>query len=115
MPEIDVLPAPGHNFKFKPIIREQLDSAKRRPSPSPTFDADKHLSFNEYPPVLTLKDIGLPEDAGISPVAISEPFPLFNEEAINHMRNEIFTTEVWDHCLHSTDFAGCQLRGHCPK
>ncbi len=113
MAEVDLLPAQDHAFKIKPIIREKLVSAKKRPSP--TFEPEKHLSFHDYPKTLTLKDIGFPEDAGISPVAISEPFALFSEEAISHMRDEIFTTEVWQNCLHSTEFAGCQLRGHCPK
>ncbi len=97
----------------KPIIAEEL-----RGSPaiaSPTFDADKHLSYVKEPEVLTMKDISLPESIGISPVAVSQPFPLFSEEAIRVMRAEIFSQEVWDNCMYSTDFAGCQLRGHCPQ
>lgn len=62
-----------------------------------------------------MKELDLPEDVGISPVAVSEPFPLFTEEAVRTMRGEVFTKEVWDSCLHSTAFANCQIRGHCPK
>ncbi|KAI8222277.1 hypothetical protein K4K54_007021 [Colletotrichum sp. SAR 10_86] len=83
--------------------------------PTVTFNPDQHLAFVKDPKKLTLKDVSLPEDIGISPVACSEPFPLFTEEAIQMMRQEIFTTEVWENCLHSTSFAPCQLRGHCPK
>ncbi|KAK7432154.1 hypothetical protein QQZ08_001099 [Neonectria magnoliae] len=79
------------------------------------FDAEKHLSYSADPKILSLKEISLPEDAGISHVACSDPFPLFSEEAIGIMRQEIFTTEVWENCLHSTEFAACQLRGHCPQ
>ncbi|KIW98628.1 uncharacterized protein Z519_00289 [Cladophialophora bantiana CBS 173.52] len=112
MPEVDTRPA-IYSPNIKPIISENLRTASTRPRIA--FDPEKHLVYREDPPVLMLRDIGLSEDVGISPVAISDPFPLFSEEAITHMRSEIFTNEVWDNCLYSTDFAGCQLRGHCPK
>ncbi|KIX98557.1 uncharacterized protein Z520_05858 [Fonsecaea multimorphosa CBS 102226] len=108
-----VVPPVVHTSKIRPIISNQLRHASTRPRT--TFDPEKHLVYREDPKVLMLKDIGLSESVGISPVAISEPFPLFSEEAISHMRDESFTNEVWDNCLYSTDFAGCQLRGHCPK
>jgi hypothetical protein len=62
-----------------------------------------------------MDDLGLSPPNAISPVAVSEPFPLFSEEAMQVMRSEIFTNEVWENCMHSTEFAGCQLRGHAPK
>lgn len=96
-----------------PIIAEKLRSS--RTASSTIFDADKHLNYVKEPEVLTMKDISLPENIGISHVAVSQPFPLFSEEAIRVMRDEIFSQEVWDNCMYSTDFAGCQLRGHCPK
>jgi hypothetical protein len=108
-----IQPQPAPTLKVKPIISDQLrPSGATRNS---AFEPRNHLSFNEYPKVLTLNDIGFPEDVGISPVAVSDPFPLFSEEAIRIMRSEILTTEVWENCMHSTEFAGCQLRGHCPK
>ncbi|KAI8243592.1 hypothetical protein K4K57_004051 [Colletotrichum sp. SAR 10_99] len=111
---VSATPSPLSKLSFKPIIKDELrpTSSER---PSVTFNPDQHLAFVEDPTKLTLKDISLPEDIGISPVACSEPFPLFTEEAIQTMRQEIFTTEVWENCLHSTSFAPCQLRGHCPK
>ncbi|EXJ60455.1 hypothetical protein A1O7_04608 [Cladophialophora yegresii CBS 114405] len=112
MAEVDSRPA-AHKFDIKPIIKEKLSSASTRSRPA--FQPDTHLAYREAPKVLGMKDIGLPEDVGISPIAISEPFPLFTEEAVNIMRGEIFTNEVWENCMHSTEFAGCQLRGHCPK
>lgn len=100
-------------LNIRPIIGDVLvDSSTRAPV---EFDATKHLAYTDRPKVLLMKDLELPEDVGISPVAVSEPFPLFTEEAIRIMRGEIFTKEVWDHCLQSTAFASCQLRGHCPK
>ncbi|WQF77311.1 hypothetical protein CDEST_02325 [Colletotrichum destructivum] len=105
--------SPLANLTFKPIINDDLRAA---PAAKPeTFNPDKHLAFVDDPKKLTLQDLSLPGDVGISPVACSEPFPLFTQEAIQNMRQEIFTTEVWENCLHSTQFAPCQLRGHCPK
>jgi hypothetical protein len=101
-------------LKSKPIIKNQLTSFDKTKDHA-RFDPAKHLSFSEYPKTHSLSDLSLPEDAGISPVAVSEPFQLFSEEAIRIMRSEIFTNEVWENCLVSTDFAGCQLRGHCPR
>ncbi|KAJ0356918.1 hypothetical protein COL154_010650 [Colletotrichum chrysophilum] len=111
---VSAAPSPLAKLSFKPIIKDELrpTSSER---PTATFNPDQHLAFVEEPKKLTLKDVSLPEDIGISPVACSEPFPLFTEEAIQTMRQEIFTTEVWENCLHSTSFAPCQLRGHCPK
>ncbi|KAJ9617087.1 hypothetical protein H2200_000808 [Cladophialophora chaetospira] len=112
MAEVDSRPAAA-KVDIKPIISERLSKASARPRVA--FRPDEHLAYREDPKVLTLKDIGLSEDVGISPVAVSEPFPLFTEEATNIMRSEVFTQEVWDNCLWSTDFAGCMLRGTCPK
>jgi hypothetical protein len=107
------LPVPVPSLKAKPIIREQLTSS--RPATHSAFNPERHLTFSEQPKILSLKDLNVPEDAGLSPVGISDPFPLFSEEAMKIMREEIFTNDVWDHCLQSSGFASCQLRGHCPK
>ncbi|KAJ3960406.1 hypothetical protein N0V92_002943 [Colletotrichum tropicale] len=98
---VSATPSPLAKLSFKPIIKDELrpTSSER---PTATFNPDQHLAFVEEPKKLTLKDVSLPEDIGISPVACSEPFPLFTEEAIQTMRQEIFTTEVWENCLHST-------------
>ncbi|KAK2762979.1 hypothetical protein CKAH01_16010 [Colletotrichum kahawae] len=111
---VSATPSPLAKLSFKPIIKDELKPTSSERS-TVTFNPDQHLAFVEDPKKLTLKDVSLPEDIGISPVACSEPFPLFTEEAIQMMRQEIFTTEVWENCLHSTSFAPCQLRGHCPK
>lgn len=106
-------PIPVPQLKLKPILKDQLRPS--RPTAQANFNPEKHLSFCDEPKTLSLADVALPEDAGISQVACSHPFPLFSEEAIGIMRDEIFTTEVWKNCLYSTEFAACQLRGHCPK
>ncbi|KAK7419269.1 hypothetical protein QQX98_003421 [Neonectria punicea] len=86
-------PLPIPQLNVRPILKDQLSSS-RIPSRI-NFDAEKHLSYSTDPNVLSLKDISLPEDTGISHVACSDPFPLFSEEAIGIMRQEIFTTEAW--------------------
>jgi hypothetical protein len=101
------------NSKVKPIIREKLQHLAARPQTK--FNPDKHLSFIELPKSLSLRSLGLPDGVGISPVGVSDPFPLFTEEAIQIMRSELFTIEVWENCMYSTEFAGCQIRGHCPE
>ena len=62
-----------------------------------------------------MKDIGLPEDKGISPVAVSEPFPLFTEEAVMRMRAEVLSESVMKNCQYSSNLAQCQLRGYADK
>jgi hypothetical protein len=100
-------------INVKPIVREKLRHSTAEAHTE--FSPEKHLSYAKQPSSLSLKDLGLSDDVGISPVGVSDPFPLFNEEAIGIMRSELFTTEVWENCMHSTEFAGCQIRGHCPK
>jgi hypothetical protein len=107
------LPEPVPTFKVKPIIREKLQPSST--AQYTKFCPEKHLSFGEKPKTISLSELGLAEDVGVSPVGVSDPFPLFNEEAIRIMRAELLTTEVWANCMHSTEFAGCQIRGHCPK
>ncbi|KAF2138211.1 uncharacterized protein K452DRAFT_277207 [Aplosporella prunicola CBS 121167] len=107
------LPVPPPSIKATPIIREQIRTSNA--TSRTTFDPNKHLNYVGKPETLSLKDLGFSEDVGISTVAVSNPFPLFDESAMRIMRSEIFTNEVWDNCMWSTDFAGCQLRGHCPK
>ncbi|KAI1415863.1 hypothetical protein F5Y13DRAFT_155518 [Hypoxylon sp. FL1857] len=79
------------------------------------FDPARHIAFKGAPKVYTMQDIGLPEDTGISPVAVSEPFPLFTEEAVMRMRQEVLSPEVLGNCQYSSNLAQCQLRGFANK
>jgi hypothetical protein len=79
-----------------------------------SFHAKKHLKFTPPSKIFTMKEIGL-EDVGISPVAVSEPFPLFSEEAIQQIRAEVLSEDVWTNCQYSSNLAQCQLRGFCPE
>ena len=75
------------------------------------FSPGDHLNFSPPSKVFTMKDLGLPENTGISPIAVSEPFQLFTAEAIQQMRAEVLSTQVWENCQYSSNLSRCQLRG----
>lgn len=89
-----------------------VDEGKNMPAVERVhFDATKHLEYTPPSQIRTMKDLGLPEDRGISPVAVSEPFQLFSADAIQTMRTEVLSKDVWDNCRYSSNLAHCQLRG----
>ncbi|OJJ61489.1 hypothetical protein ASPSYDRAFT_131039 [Aspergillus sydowii CBS 593.65] len=75
-----------------------------------TFDPAEHLDFQPPEKIHKMADFGLP-GAGISPNAISEPFPLFTEEAIQQMRSEIFSEPVLKNCQYASTFCTNMIRG----
>ncbi|KAI0130488.1 hypothetical protein BJ170DRAFT_620291 [Xylariales sp. AK1849] len=79
------------------------------------FNPDKHLAFKAPSKIYSMKDLGLPENTGISPVAVSEPFRLFTQEAVMRMRQEVLSPEVMNNCQYSSNIAQCQLRGFANK
>lgn len=62
-----------------------------------------------------MEELGYSKDRGVSPIAVSQPFQLFTEEAVHEMRREIFKPEVLENCKYSSNIAACQLRGYAPK
>ncbi|KAI0175848.1 hypothetical protein GGR52DRAFT_570829 [Hypoxylon sp. FL1284] len=107
-----VMPAPVERKKnWTPIITAPALSKVG----SDVFNPAQHLAYKESPKVYTMKDIGLPEDTGISTVAVSEPFPLFTEEAVMKMRQEVLSPDVLANCQYSSNLAHCQLRGFANK
>ena len=79
------------------------------------FNPKKHLDFTPPANILTMNDLKLPEGTGVSPFAVSDPFQLFTEEAVQRMRAEIFRKEVMENCKYSSNLAQCQLRGFAAK
>lgn len=79
------------------------------------FNPSKHLSYEEPSHIHTMEDIGFSATSGVSPIAVSEPFRLFSEDAIDIMRNEVLSPEVQDNYCYSSDIAQKQLRGYAPK
>ncbi|KAL1965649.1 hypothetical protein VTN77DRAFT_5326 [Rasamsonia byssochlamydoides] len=96
----------------KPQIRIKESLA---PSERVAFNPSKHLNFTPPSKVWTMKELGYPDSRGVSPVGVSEPFPLFTEEAIRQMRAEVLSDEVWTHYQYSSNLAQCQLRGFAPE
>lgn len=92
-----------------------IQRAPRHISDAVSFEPKKHLAFTPPSRVIMMKDIGLPEDLGVSPVAVSEPFQLFSSDAIQQMRTEIMKPEVVENNKYSSNIAACQLRGYAPK
>jgi len=75
------------------------------------FDPVKHLAFVPPSKIYTMEELDFPQTDGVSPVAVSDPFPLFTQKAIQRMRAEIMSNKVWENCQYSSNLAQCQLRG----
>lgn len=75
------------------------------------FQPSRHLNYNPPSKVYTMNELGYPDSRGVSPVGVSEPFPLFSAEAIDQMRKEVLSDEVAAKFQHSSDLAQSQLRG----
>ncbi|KAK7739650.1 hypothetical protein SLS53_005617 [Cytospora paraplurivora] len=97
-----------------PVIKEPTILTQHAPADKGPFDPAKHLRFAEPPKVHTMKEIGL-ENNGVSPIAVSEPFPLFNEEAVMRFREEVLSEDVIANCQWSSNLSQCQLRGFASK
>ncbi|KAI9650145.1 hypothetical protein NHQ30_000158 [Ciborinia camelliae] len=78
------------------------------------FQPESHLQYEEPSYIHTMEDIGYSATSGVSPIAVSEPFRLFSEEAVNVMREEIFNKEVQEKYSYTSDIAPKQLRGYAP-
>lgn len=74
------------------------------------FVAEKHVQFEPPRKILSMEEIGL-GGKGISPVAVSEPFRLFSDSAIQQMRAEVFSEQVLGEYHSSSAFAANQVRG----
>jgi hypothetical protein len=81
------LPSVDHAFaKIEPLIAS-------RPAPI-RFEPSKHLCFEPPKNIVTLKELLLSEKDAISPVAITEPFPLFSLEGVTQIRADLFRKEI---------------------
>lgn len=106
-----VLPnSPSSKPSWTPIIVNSQVEGKKE-----DFDPKRHLAYNAPSKIYSMRDLGLPEDKGISPVAVSEPFHLFSQEAVMRMRQEVLSPEVLNNCQYSSNLSQCQLRGFANK
>ncbi|KAF2854895.1 hypothetical protein T440DRAFT_465029 [Plenodomus tracheiphilus IPT5] len=79
---------------------------------APMFNPEKHLVFKDTPGTLTMQELGFPPNVGVSPVAVTQAFPLFSPEAVRIMRSEIAKPEVIANHTFSSNIAAAQLRGY---
>ncbi|CAD6575665.1 MAG: hypothetical protein ASARMPREDX12_004190 [Alectoria sarmentosa] len=99
------------NPHVKPVIKAMsLDKLSTE-----DFNPEKHIDFTPPAKILTMSDLKLPEGTGVSPFAVSDPFQLFTQEAVQRMRAEIFSKDVLENCKYSSNLAQCQLRGFAAK
>ncbi|RYP79583.1 hypothetical protein DL769_002893 [Monosporascus sp. CRB-8-3] len=91
------------------IVEPQIEPVKGDFSPS------RHIAFIPPSKIYSMKELGFPEDKGISPVAVSEPFQLFTQEAVMRMRQEVLSPEVLSNFQYSSNLSQCQLRGFASK
>ncbi|PWY86155.1 hypothetical protein BO70DRAFT_386432 [Aspergillus heteromorphus CBS 117.55] len=77
-----------------------------------SFDPSKHLAHTHPSKVYAMKELGYSDTRGVSPIGVSEPFPLFSTEAIMRMREEVLSDKVFAKHKYSSDLAQCQLRGY---
>lgn len=89
--ETAVLPLPSVDQAFAKV--EPLIISPLTPEPE-RFDPARHLRFEPPKSIVTLKELLLSEKDAISPVAITEPFPLFTLEGVKQMRADLFRPEV---------------------
>jgi hypothetical protein len=97
--------------KLPDFVDEATDIESEKSVDTEDFDPIKHLAFVPPAKIYTMEELDLPKTDGVSPVAVSDPFPLFTQEAIQRMRAEIMSNKVWENCQYSSNLAQCQLRG----
>ncbi|KEF53838.1 uncharacterized protein A1O9_10240 [Exophiala aquamarina CBS 119918] len=120
MAAADVLPLSSKLGSIKRKRSESISSPSLENNMSFTiprkfaFDPDQHLAFQEPDRIWTMEEIGH-ADVGVSPIAVSNPFPLFTKEAIMQMRDEILSDAVQQNCKYQSNLAASQLRGFAPK
>jgi hypothetical protein len=132
MASADVLSVPTHDSAFAHFDSLRMSTPKRKRSgseshlqspipewageniPKLEFDATKHLAYSPPSKVWTMNELSK-GNQGISPVAVSEPFPLFTEEAVKQMRAEVLSKAVLENCKYSSNLAHLQLRGFAPE
>lgn len=80
-----------------------------------TFEPSEHLEYQPPSKIWTMEELDFPEDQGISPMSVSEPFRLFSESAVREMRKEILSRPVWENHRFQSKHAQCQLRGYARR
>ena len=118
-----VIPVPRR--KQAPIVTGPTNKTPLRPThhlpqnlidgaraiPKVDFDAKRHVAFQMPARTYMMAEWGL-EDQGVSPIAASDPFPLFSPEAVQQARREIFSEDVLKSCQFASTFTKNMVRGY---
>ncbi|CCH41205.1 hypothetical protein BN7_742 [Wickerhamomyces ciferrii] len=97
------VPKDVYEEQLLPILQALLKFGITDPS-TVKFDPAKHILFTDdyYTKTKrhTLEELGLKNlhQTPISPIGVSEPFPLFTQEAITIMRYELIQKDLIEHC-----------------
>ena len=78
------------------------------------YDYNRHVNFQPPKKSLSMEELGY-GGQGITPHAVSDPFPLFSEEGVEQMRREIFSEVVLEKHQYESSFIKNLIRGHCPE
>ncbi|KAI5952902.1 hypothetical protein KGF54_003769 [Candida jiufengensis] len=120
------IPLSTYESNLEPTLQNLESLLPATSTEIPKFKPDLHLQYysNELSLTkynntrrITMKELGLenPKEQ-ISPIGVSDPFPLFTEEAINIMKKELLTKEVFmenaRYSFNSTSGLDCCLRGY---
>ncbi|KAI5925662.1 hypothetical protein F4810DRAFT_60147 [Camillea tinctor] len=121
MPGLTIVPA-VQSPKAPHVIGPKVEKATRPTTPIPDFlidearmtqpvawNPEEHLAYQPPAKIYTMKEIGL-DGHGISPNAVSDPFPLFSKEAMLQMRREVFSDLVLENYRYSSDFSPNMVR-----
>lgn len=99
---------------FNPVI-DNMNVATKPKLQDVHFDPKVHLEYEEPESIVMMEEIGYSKDMGISPMAVSQPFHMFSDEAIEKFREEVLSDVVKENCKYESNIAPCQLRGYAPK
>lgn len=92
----------------EPLLHGSVTQDYYPPSDA-VFDPAIHLNYTPPASKLTMSDIALPSQ-GISPIAVTEPFPLMSLEGVRQLRKDILSTDVLEKYTVSSKLAACQSR-----
>lgn len=105
---------PSMGWTAKPLIVEPL-VLEQQVLPKEPFSPERHLKYTTPAKIHSMEELGFADRHGISPVAVSEPFQLFTQDAVMRFRDEVLSKDVMDNCSVSSNLSHCQLRGFANK
>lgn len=98
-------------WKSQPSCVDPLMQQEEQQFSSTKFDPTRHLDYTPPSKVHSMEELGFDHGIGVSTVAVSEPFPLFSEEAVMKFREEVLNEDVISKFQISSNLSHCQLRG----